>query len=220
MLLVGSALIRLSWTFHRLWPNFPAILIGQLWPVRQNEPRADTLGAFPGARDLVVCFVPADARFLRSQLAQPIIRCGQQSLQVFCLGILLSVLGYFVFAEWSSSLSAQLAVNTAGFALMIGAGALITWYRTIDRDKAAVAAEAIPVITRLTPDQRRWPASVPADAPTPGSAKRSFGQGWTNGRTLLTRRRKHSDGTPTVAVHVPERGTAFRSRRPCRSCTG
>lgn len=141
MLLVGSALIRLSWTFHRLWPNFPAILIGQLWPVDKTNLAPIRLAHFLALAIVVVCFVPADARFLRSQLAQPIIRCGQQSLQVFCLGILLSVLGYFVFAQWSSSLSAQLAVNTAGFALMIGAGALITWYRTIDRDKAAVAAE-------------------------------------------------------------------------------
>ena len=84
---------------------------------------------------VVVRFVPANARVLRSRLVQPIIRCGQQSLYVFCLGILLSVLGYFVFAEWSDSLTAQLAVNIAGVALMIGAGALITWYRNIDRDQ-------------------------------------------------------------------------------------
>jgi hypothetical protein len=75
-------------------------------------------------------------------LVQPIIRCGQQSLHVFCLGILLSVLGYFVFAEWSDSLTAQLTVNIAGVALMIGAGALITWYRNIDRDNAAAAGRA------------------------------------------------------------------------------
>jgi hypothetical protein len=67
------------------------------------------------------------------------IRCGQQSLQVFCLGILLSLLGYFVFTEWSDSLATQLAVNIAGVAVMIGAGELITWYRTIESDKAAVA---------------------------------------------------------------------------------
>ena len=53
--------------------------------------------------------------------------------------IRVSVLGYFLFTEWSDSLTAQLAVNIAGVAMMIGAGSLISWYRTIDSGKAAAA---------------------------------------------------------------------------------
>jgi hypothetical protein len=138
-ILAGSALIRLSWTIHSGWETFPAILIGQLWPIDKSNLAPIRLAHFLALAVLVVCLVPADARFLRSRSARPIIRCGQQSLQIFCLGILLSVLGYFLFAEWSDSLATQLIVNIAGVAVMIGAGELITWYRTIDRDKAAVA---------------------------------------------------------------------------------
>jgi hypothetical protein len=137
--LAGSALIRLSWIVHSVWETFPAILIGQLWPVDKTDLAPIRLAHFLALAILVVRLIPADARFLRSRLARPIVRCGQQSLQVFCLGILLSVLGYFLFAEWSDSLATQLIVNIAGVAVMIGAGELITWYRTIDRDKAAVA---------------------------------------------------------------------------------
>jgi OpgC protein len=84
----------------------------------------------------VVRFVPADSRFLFWRITQPINRCGQQSLQIFCLGIVLSVLGHFIIAEWNDTLPAQLAVNATGFALMIGSATLITWYRAIDRATA------------------------------------------------------------------------------------
>ena len=139
VILAASALIRLSWTIHNVWEPFPAILIGQLWPIDKTNLAPIRLVHFLALAILVVRLVPVNARFLRSRSAQPIIRCGQQSLQVFCLGILLSVLGYFVFAEWSDGLSAQLVVNIAGIAGMIGAGELITWYRTIDSDKTAIA---------------------------------------------------------------------------------
>jgi hypothetical protein len=138
-ILAGSTLIRLSWTFHSVWEPFPAILIGRLWPIDKTNLAPIRLAHFLALAVLVVRLVPVDASFLRSRWARPIIRCGQQSLQVFCLGILLSVLGYFVFTEWSDSVATQLAVNITGIAAMIGAGALITWYRTIDRDKATVA---------------------------------------------------------------------------------
>jgi len=87
---------------------------------------------------LVVRFVAADARFLRWRVTRPVIRCGQFSLQIFCLGILLSVVGHFVLDEWDDSLPAQLAVNAIGLILMIGTAKLISWYRAID--SATVAA--------------------------------------------------------------------------------
>jgi hypothetical protein len=86
----------------------------------------------------VVRFVPADSRFLFWRITQPINRCGQHSLQIFCLGIVLCVLGHFIIAEWNDNLPAQLAVNAAGFALMIGTATLISWYRAIDRATAPV----------------------------------------------------------------------------------
>jgi len=164
MILLGSALIRLSWTIHGLWETFPAILITPLWPIDKTDLAPIRLAHFIALAIVVVRFVPADASFLRSRLAQPIIRCGQQSLQVFCLGILLSVLGYFLLAEWSDGLAAQLIVNVAGFVVMIGAGSLITWYRTMDRDKATAAPDGY----RAERSQHR-----PLSAPLSGAGPRS-----------------------------------------------
>ena len=77
---------------------------------------------------------------MRRRFARPFIICGQQSLHIFCLGILLSVLGHFILTEWSGGVPTQLAVNAAGILLMVGVAMLIGWYRRLDREAAGAAA--------------------------------------------------------------------------------
>ena len=138
MIVAASAVIKLSWTVHDAWGAVPAILIEQLWPIDKSNLAPIRLAQFLALAIVVVRFVPVDSRFLSWRVTQPINRCGQHSLQIFCLGIVLSVLGHFILAEWHDNLPAQLAVNAAGFALIIGAATLISWYRAIDRATSPV----------------------------------------------------------------------------------
>ena len=138
MIVAAAAAIKLSWTFHDLSDAVPAVLLEQLWPIDKSDLAPIRLVHFLALAILVVRFVAADARFLRWRVTRPVIRCGQFSLQIFCLGILLSVVGHFVLDEWDDSLPAQLAVNAIGLILMIGTAKLISWYRAID--SATVAA--------------------------------------------------------------------------------
>jgi hypothetical protein len=128
-----SFVIDVSWTIHGLYDPFPALLQKQLWPINKSNLVPIRLVHFLAVAMLVVVLVPEDSRFLGSRFARPIIRCGQQSLQIFCLSILLSVLGHFVLTEWSSGLPAQLLVNLVGMLVMIGTAALLHWYRQLDR---------------------------------------------------------------------------------------
>jgi hypothetical protein len=138
MIVAASVVIKLSWTVHDTWGTMPAILIEQLWPIDKSNLAPLRLVHFLALAVVVVRFVPADSRFLSWRITRPINRCGQHSFQVFCLGIVLSVLGHFILAEWSDNLPAQLAVNAAGFAFMIGTATLIGWYRAIDRATSPV----------------------------------------------------------------------------------
>ena len=138
MIAAASAVIKLSWTVHDAWGPVPAILMEQLWPIDKSNLAPIRLAHFLALAVVVVRFVPAGSRFLFWRITQPINCCGQHSLQIFCLGIVLSVLGHFILTEWNDRLPAQLAVNAAGFALMIGAATLIGWYRAIDRATAPV----------------------------------------------------------------------------------
>ena len=62
--------------------------------------------------------------------------CGQQSLEIFCLGILLSALGHFVLSEYDSAISMQLLVNLAGILVMCLTARMFDWYKTMGRTQA------------------------------------------------------------------------------------
>jgi hypothetical protein len=136
-ILILSIAINLSWVIHGLFDDFPALFLKQLWPINKTNLVPIRLIHFLAMAIVVVRLVPASSAFLRWRITLPIIRCGQQSLQIFCLGILLSVLAHFVLSEWSASLAVQIGINLAGFGLMIATAALLTWYRDMDRSATA-----------------------------------------------------------------------------------
>ena len=70
--------------------------------------------------------------------------CGQQSLYIFCLGILLSVLGHFFLAEFAGGFLAQVAVNLVGIGAMIGVAAMLEWYRVASRGARPAHTSSIP----------------------------------------------------------------------------
>ena len=62
----------------------------------------------------VVHFVKRDSAFLEWRATRAVVVCGKHSLYVFCLGILLSVLGHFILTEFYGGIGAEIAVNLAG----------------------------------------------------------------------------------------------------------
>lgn len=135
----AAVVVRLSWTFHNLWPALPALFVRELWPVDKNDLAPLRIVPFFALVVLVAIHVPRDARFLASRAARPLVLCGQQSLEIFCLGILLSALGHFVLVEYASTIPVQLAVNAVGIITMVLIAKMIAWYRVMDRMPARAA---------------------------------------------------------------------------------
>jgi hypothetical protein len=104
-----------------------------LWPVNKNNLSPLRLVPFFALVVLVAMLVPPNARFLSSRVAQPLLACGRQSLEIFCLGILLSALGHFALSEYPSGIAMQLAVNAVGIAAMCLTAQMIDWYKRMDR---------------------------------------------------------------------------------------
>jgi hypothetical protein len=129
----AALVVKLSWTIHGVWEPFPGLFLKPLWPVNKNNLSPLRLVPFFALLLLVATHVPRDARFLGSMAARPLVLCGQQSLEIFCLGILLSALGHFILSEYTSAIALQLAVNAAGIATMCLTAKMIDWYKATDR---------------------------------------------------------------------------------------
>lgn len=133
VVLAATLVVKISWTIHGLWEPFPGLFLKPLWPVNKNNLSPLRLVPFFALVLLVATHVPRDARFLGSMAARPLVLCGRQSLEIFCLGILLSALGHFILSEYTSAIVIQLAVNAAGITTMCLTAKMIDWYKATDR---------------------------------------------------------------------------------------
>lgn len=140
----AGLIIKLSWTIHGIWDPFPGLLLKELWPVNKNNLSVIRIIPFFAAVAVVVIVVPANAAILRSSAAKSLVLCGQQSLEIFCLGILLSALGHFVLSEYDAAISIQLLVNLAGILVMCLTARMLDWYKTMGRTQAPRFAAAQP----------------------------------------------------------------------------
>ena len=134
-LALAGFLIRFNWTLHDLYDPIPVPISAELlWPLLSKG----DLGPLRFANVLALAAVVArmiqpQARLLASQAARPFVICGRNSLHIFCLGILLSVLGRLVLDEFFGGIPMQLVVSAAGVATMIGVAALMEWFAGAQR---------------------------------------------------------------------------------------
>ena len=81
---------------------------------------------------VVTRFVSKEWPGLEWQIFKPIIKCGQQSLAVFCLGVFLSFVGHFALSISSGSLLAQILVSTSGLAILTLVAYYLSWSKQQD----------------------------------------------------------------------------------------
>ena len=78
-------------------------------------------------------FIPIDAAGLQAAIWKPLVKCGQQSLEVFAVGIYLSFVGYFVLEMTSNGIVAQLLVGTAGISIMTAVAYYRSWSKHVEK---------------------------------------------------------------------------------------
>ena len=117
-----------TWTLHEMTGRFPMLLYATLWPVDKSSLPLLRLFNMLALALLVGRLVPQQARFLTSRVGWIVVLCGQNSLEIFCLSILLAVLAHTVQTVLGTSLPVQLLVNGAGLAVMIGLGLVLAWF--------------------------------------------------------------------------------------------
>jgi hypothetical protein len=82
---------------------------------------------------VVTRFLPADSPILQWRSLAPLIKCGQNSLQVFCIGIVLSFCAHAVIELSLNSVLVQIFVGAIGVLLMTAVAYCWTWPKQRDR---------------------------------------------------------------------------------------
>ena len=102
-------------------------------------------------------FIPKNWAPLEWKMFDPIIKCGQQSLQVFCVGIFLSFMAHFLLTISSGSFLTQLMVSIVGIAILCGFAYYGNWSK--QQDKPAKKA----------PPPNPAPGAAPKAPPVPAA---------------------------------------------------
>jgi hypothetical protein len=82
---------------------------------------------------VVTRFLPLDSPILQWRSLAPLIKCGRNSLQVFCTGIVLSFCAHAAIELSLNSLWVQIFVGAAGILSLTASTAILTWSRQQDR---------------------------------------------------------------------------------------
>jgi len=144
---LAAFVIRLSWTLHGLYPPIPALASGKaLWLFLSKEDLGLLRFASVLALALLVArLVAPQARFLAGRVAWPFVICGRHSLHIFCLGILLAVMGHLVLNESFGRVLMQLAVSAVGIGIMVAVAALMEWFTTAQAGAGGRVPERAPL---------------------------------------------------------------------------
>jgi len=122
--------VALSWRYPVLEATVPNWLGTVLYPIDKTNLDVLRLSHFLAIAYLVRWLVPRDAAFMRHPVWRPMVLCGQNSLNVFCLGIYLSFAAHIVLVQYDDGMPAQIGVVLVGLVAMTLLASLTGWYRS------------------------------------------------------------------------------------------
>ncbi|WP_408918117.1 OpgC domain-containing protein [Bradyrhizobium arachidis] len=131
--LAFSLIIALSWQFDALNVLIPDGVAKLIYPIYKSHLAPVRLLHFLALAVVVSRLTPPDLHGPVRPFAIAMIRCGENSLPMYCIGVLLSFLGLIVLTNVSGNLMVQVAVSVIGIAIMVLAATIATWEAQLDR---------------------------------------------------------------------------------------
>ena len=131
--LTFGVVIALSWQFKSLETVIPAAVTNLIYPIYKSHLAPVRLVHFLALAFVISRLAPPNWYGSMKPAMMAMIRCGENSLSIYCLGVLLAFIGQVVLTEFSGGFIVQLAVSLAGVAAMMAAATLLTWESQLDR---------------------------------------------------------------------------------------
>jgi hypothetical protein len=123
--LLFSLVIALSWRIRPLEALIPQALAKLLYPLDKSNLDPLRLMHFLAIAVLAAWLVPRNWRGLTTPIMRGAICCGQNSLPIYCLGVLLTFASHAALLGISDGLAMQIALSLAGIAAMIATATLL-----------------------------------------------------------------------------------------------
>ncbi len=139
--LIFALAMTLAGRFPDVAQLFPAWLVDAFNPIDKVNLSPYRALHFVVVAFVVTRFVRKDSPALKSPIFRPLIKCGEQSLAVFCIGVFLSFIGHFVLTLSAGSIADQILVSIAGLAIMTFLAYYLSWSRRQDVWKSRTTVE-------------------------------------------------------------------------------
>lgn len=124
--LVLSFAVVLSWHIRPMAAFIPEAIKTLMYPIDKSGLDPLRVLHFAALAVVGLRLMPRDWCWLNSWPARGAIRCGEQSLAIYCLGVPLSFVAGEMLKAWSGGIVMQLAISALGIAVMIAAATLMT----------------------------------------------------------------------------------------------
>ena len=137
LFLLVSLVIALSSRIQPLEALIPQTLAHLVYPLDKSNLAPLRLLHFLAVAVLAAWLVPRNWRALQTPVMRGAIRCGQNSLPIYCLGVLLAFVGHMVLLEISNGLAMQIALSVGGIMVLIASATLLNLIGTKPRQQPA-----------------------------------------------------------------------------------
>jgi hypothetical protein len=131
--LAFSLAVALSWQIKALEGFLPDAVSKLIYPISKSHLAPLRLLHFLALAIVVSRLTPRDWRGLLKPWVTAMVRCGENSLALYCFSVLLSFAGLVILNRTSAAFAMQATVSIVGIALMIAAATLMTWEAKRDR---------------------------------------------------------------------------------------
>ena len=126
--------VTMTWYFPQFSFLIPNRLAQWIYPISKTDLDVLRLAHFVALAAITVRLVPPGWPGLKSPWLWQMILCGQHSLEIFCLGVFLAFVGYFVLVESSAGLGLHFLAALCGILVMTAVAWVNTWYKRSDRE--------------------------------------------------------------------------------------
>ena len=116
--LASAGFVAMSWHYNALERLIPDWVARQIYPIDKTNLDILRLLHFFALAWLTRLVVRRDAGFLKWRIFLPIRRCGEQSLQIFCVGTFLAVTAQIIVVHYEETILSQIFVSLAGLVVM------------------------------------------------------------------------------------------------------